>query len=164
MLRLKVPEEAKVYVNGQLTQTPGAVRSFESENLVAGRVYKYKVKAVIERDGKQLVRSKLVSLRAGSLKETLLDFDAPATTVLALKVPADATVKLCGKPTTLDGIKRRFVTTRLADGEVCEGYSIEVSYRVDGELVKQVREIDLAAGDVRSLTFDGKATERIAKK
>ena len=164
VLRLKVPEEAKVYVNGQLTKTPGAVRSFESENLVAGRVYKYKVKAVIERDGKQLVRSKLVSLRAGSLKETLLDFDAPATTVLALKVPADATVKLCGKATTLDGIKRRFVTTRLADGEVCEGYSIEVSYRVDGELVKQVREIDLAAGDVRSLTFDDKATERIAKK
>ena len=164
VLRLKVPEEAKVYVNGRLTKTPGQVRSFESENLVAGRVYKYKVKAVIQRDGKQLVRSKLISLQAGRLKETMLDFDAPATTVLALNVPKDASVKLCGKATTLDGAKRRFATTRLIDGEVCEGYSIEVSYRVDGELVKKVRRIDLAAGDIRTLTFDGEVTEQVAKR
>ena len=164
VLRLKVPQEAKVYVNGRLTKTPGAVRSFESENLVAGRVYKYKVKAVIERDGKQLVRSKLVSLRAGRLKETVLDFDAPATTVLALNVPKDASVKLCGKTMTLDGTKRRFATTRLTDGEVCEGYSVEVSYRVDGELVKQVRKIDLVAGDFRTLTFDRKVIEKVAKR
>ena len=164
VLRLKVPQEAKVYVNGRLTKTPGAVRSFESENLVAGRVYKYKVKAVIERDGKQLVRSKLISLRAGRLKETVLDFDAPATTVLALNVPKDASVKLCGKATTLDGTKRRFTTTRLADGEICEGYRVEVSYRVDGELVKQVRKIDLAAGDFRTLTFDHKVVEKVAKR
>ena len=164
ILRLKVPAEAKVYVNGRLTKTPGAVRSFESGNLVAGRVYKYKVKAVIERDGKQLVRSKLVSLRTGSVQETLLDFDAPATTVLALNVPKDATVKLCGKETLLDGIERRFATTRLADGDVCEDYSIEVSYRVDGELVKQVRKIDLAAGDFRTLTFDSEVTDQVAKR
>ena len=164
VLRLKVPEEAKVYVNGRLTKTPGAVRSFESSNLVAGRVYKYKVKAVIERDGKQLVRSKLVSLKTGSVHDTVLDFDAPATTVLALNVPKDATVKLCGKETSLDGIKRRFATTRLEDGEVCEDYSIEVSYRVDGKLVKQVRKIDLAAGDFRTLTFDNEITEQIAQR
>ena len=164
VLRLRVPQEAKVYVNGRLTKTPGAVRSFESENLVAGRVYKYKVKAVIERDGKQLVRSKLISLRPGRLEETVLDFDAPATTVLALKVPKDASVKLCGKATSLDGTKRRFTTTRLTDGEVCEGYSVEVSYRVDGELVKQVRKIDLAAGDFRTLTFDRKVVEKVAKR
>ena len=164
VLRLRVPQEAKVYVNGRLTKTPGAVRSFESENLVAGRVYKYKVKAVLERDGKQLVRSKLISLRAGRLKETVLDFDAPAKTVLALNVPKDASVKLCGKTTSLDGTKRRFTTTRLTDGEVCEGYSVEVSYRVDGELVKQVRKIDLAAGDFRTLTFDRKVVEKVAKR
>ena len=164
VLRLKVPQEAKVYVNGRLTKTPGAVRSFESENLVAGRVYKYKVKAVIERDGKQLVRSKLISLRAGRLKEAMLDFDAPATTVLALKLPKDASVKLCGKATTLNGTKRRFATTRLTDGEVCEGYSVEVSYRVDGELIKQVRKIDLAAGDIRTLTFDREVTDKVAKR
>ena len=164
VLRLRVPQEAKVYVNGRLTATPGAVRSFESENLVAGRVYKYKVKAVVERDGKQLVRSKLISLRAGRLKETMLDFDAPATTVLALNVPKDASVKLCGKAMKLDGTKRRFSTTRITDGEVCEGYSVEVSYRVDGELVKQVRKIDLAAGDFRTLTFNRKVTEKVAKR
>ena len=164
VLRLKVPEEAKVYVNGRLTKTPGAVRSFESSNLVAGRVYKYKVKAVIQRDGKQLVRSKLVSLQTGTVHDTSLDFDAPATTVLALNVPKDATVKLCGKETSLDGLQRRYATTRLADGEVCEDYSIEVSYRVDGELVKQVRKIDLAAGDFRTLTFDGEVTEQVAKR
>ena len=164
VLRLKVPEQAKVYVNGRLTTTPGAVRSFESGNLVTGRVYKYKVKAVIERDGKQLVRSKLVSLRAGSVHDTLLDFDAPATTVVALKVPKDATVKLCGKETSLDGVERRFATTRLADGDVVEGYSVEVSYKVDGKLVKQVREIDLAAGDFRTLTFDPEVTDQVAKR
>ena len=164
VLRLKVPQEAKVYVNGRLTKTPGAVRSFESGNLVAGRVYKYKVKAVIERDGKQLVRSKLVSLKTGSVHNTVLDFDAPATTVLALNVPKDASVKLCGRATTLDGVKRRYATTRLTDGEVCEDYKVEVSYRVDGKLVKQVRKIDLAAGDFRTLTFDNKVTEKVAKR
>ena len=164
VLRLKVPRKAKVYVNGRLTKTPGAVRSFESKNLVAGRVYKYKVKAVIEQDGKQLVRSKLISLQAGRVQETMLDFDAPVTTVLTLNVPKDASVKLCGKGTELVGTKRRFVTTQLIDGEVCEDYRIEVSYRVDGEMVKQVRKINLAAGDIRTLTFDNEVTERVAKR
>ena len=164
VLRLKVPKQAKVYVNGRLTKTPGAVRSFESKNLVAGRVYKYKVKAVIERDGKQLVRSKLISLQAGRVKESLLDFDAPAKTVLALSVPKNASVKLCGKATTLVGTNRRFVTTQLADGETCEGYSVEVSYPVDGEIVKQVRKIDLSAGDIRTLTFDSEVAEQVAKR
>ena len=106
----------------------------------------------------------MISLQAGRLKETGWDCDAPATTVLSLNVPKDASVKLCGKTMTLDGTKRRFATTRLTDGEVCEGYSVEVSYRVDGELVKQVRKIDLVAGDFRTLTFDRKVIEKVAKR
>jgi uncharacterized protein (TIGR03000 family) len=157
ILRLNVPEEAKVYVNGRLTKTPGAIRSYESKGLTADRAYHFKIKAVIERDGKQLVRSKLVSLQAGQVKDTLLDFDAPATTVLALNVPENATVKLCGAETKLQGKNRRFTTTRLTDGEVCEDYTIEVSYDVDGRTVNRVKKIDLAAGDLATLSFGNEA-------
>jgi uncharacterized protein (TIGR03000 family) len=153
ILRLNVPKEAKVYVNGRLTKTPGAVRSYESKNLSSDRAYHFKIKAVVERNGKQLVRSKLISLRAGHVKNALLDFDSPATTVLALNVPKNAKVKLCGAETKLTGANRRFTTTRLTDGDVCEDYKVEVSYEVDGRMVNRVRTIDLAAGDLATLTF-----------
>jgi uncharacterized protein (TIGR03000 family) len=77
--------------------------------------------------------------------------------VLALNVPENATVKLCGAETKLQGKNRRFTTTRLTDGEVCEDYTIEVSYEVDGRTVNRVKKIDLAAGDLATLSFGNEA-------
>ncbi len=153
ILRLQVPEAAKVYINDQLTTTPGTTRSYESNGLDDEREYHYQVKVELEQGGQKLVRSKLVSLRPGTASTFAIRFDEPAVTTLQLNVPEDAEVRLCGKATTLSGKERKFVTTRLEDGKSIEDYQIEVSYLRDGERVTDTKEINLVAGDMRILDF-----------
>ena len=153
ILRLQVPEDAKVYINDRLTKTPGTLRSYESNHLVPGQEYFYQVKVEVERNGQRLLRSKLVSLKPGNDQTVAMRFDEPAVTTLALNVPEDAKVTLCGKQTALEGPERTFVTSGLVDGQICEDYTIEVAYQRDGKLVTDIKKIDLVAGDMRTLTF-----------
>lgn len=153
VLSVNVPEEAKVFINNQLTSTPGARRSYEGTDLNPEMEYHYHVKAVIERDGKQWVRSKQVVLKPGFDQEIDLNFDQPPVTTLALKVPEESKVTLCGNQTRLTGVKRKFVTTELVDGDVCQDYKVEVAFQKDGEWVKASKVIDLAAGDFQTIDF-----------
>ena len=153
ILSLEVPEEARVFINGELTSTPGRLRRYRSRNLSADQDYHYQVRAELERDGQRLVRTQLVSMRGGTSQELRLDFDAPPITTLALEVPQDATVTLCGQTTEQTGEQRQFTTAQLADGQICPDYEIAVTYQVDGREVRDVRSIELTAGQRVSLKF-----------
>ncbi|MEL7497357.1 MAG: TIGR03000 domain-containing protein [Planctomycetota bacterium] len=161
VLKLAVPEDAKVFINDQPTRTPGTIRRFESTQLDADREYHYLVKAEIERNGKKLIRSRMVALQPGVDQNVTLDFDQPPVTTLALQVPENAKVTLSGESTTLTGKQRKFVTTGLKDGDTSRDYQIEVAYQVNGETVKDFKTIDLVAGDSRALTFGKKLGSKI---
>lgn len=153
VLNLVLPSETKVFINDKLTKTEGSLRSYVSRNLGENRDYKYKVKAVLMRDGKEVVRTKLVKMRPGITRTVNFDFDAPVLTTLALEVPEDAKVKIFDKEMSTKGAVRSFTTDRLKDGDVWKDYKVTVEYQRDGKPHVEERSIDLLAGDVHRLAI-----------
>ena len=161
-MKVQVPEDALVYVNGILTKSTGESRSYVSRGLVSGFQYSYEVRAEAIRDGKKVEESKTVSLKAG---ETLsLAFDnLQATnaqeTTLTIKVPADAKVSLGGNPTNGEGTVRVFSTTKLGSNNEWSNYVVQVTVDRNGQTVTQEKNVTLKAGDNQTLSFDFDSTQ-----
>jgi uncharacterized protein (TIGR03000 family) len=148
-----VPEDAKVYINGKLPATPGTLREYVSRKLKSGKSYSYQVKAVIERDGDRIVRSRLVRIQTGTSQLVEFDFTRPQVTKLVLKVPADAEVLLDGQETKTTGNTRVFSTEKLTDEQSWKDYDVEVRYQVAGKQVVQKQSLTLTAGATEVLEF-----------
>jgi uncharacterized protein (TIGR03000 family) len=154
VLALHVTEDAKVYINGKLTATPGTLREYVSRNLKSGKTYTYQVKAVVERDGQKLVRSKLVRIQTGTSQLVEFDFTRPQVTKLVLKVPVDAEVLLDGQPTKATGNVRVFSTGKLANEQSWKDYQVEVRFQIAGKQVVRKKRLTLTAGATEILKFD----------
>lgn len=173
VLNIELPGEAKVFINDKLTKTQGTRRSYRSPNLKLGQEYKYRVKAVLVRDGKELVQTRLVTMKPGLDETVQFEFDtvdaeelpAPLTT-LALNVPANAKVTLCGNETTHRGENRTFITTSLKRGKVWKDYHVAVEFERDGKLLKEERTLNMVAGETYRLSIgiDGSKPDRVALK
>lgn len=146
VLSLNLPLEAKVYINGKLTKTEGRLRQYVSRNLTKQKEYRYRVKAVVEKDGQRIVRTKMVSMKPGKDRVVNFDFSRPQVTTLVLKVPVDAEVYLDGNKTNARGSIRTFSTEKLTDNQAWKDYQIEVRYLNDGRQVVKTRSLDLIAG------------------
>ena len=155
-LVVDVPADAKIFVNGNRTNTQGSQRRYVSAGLIPGQTYEYQVQAVVERDGKEQTVTKSVLLTAGS--EVKLAFEFPATeqveTVLTLHVPGDAKVNLAGNDTEKMGSTRVFTTSRLAVGQVWDGYQVQVTWSRDGQEITKVKTVTLRGGEAQELSFD----------
>jgi uncharacterized protein (TIGR03000 family) len=83
-ITVKVPADAKLYVDGQMTTTNSqATRTFKTPVLAVGQDYYYTMRAEVERDGKTVTDTKRVIVRAGATVEA--NFDLPASTAVASK-------------------------------------------------------------------------------
>jgi uncharacterized protein (TIGR03000 family) len=79
LLNIRVPSEAKVFINGLETSSKGAERQYVSYGLKPGLTYKYEVRAVLKRGGKQFEDLKVVYLTAGATEGLAFDLrSAPA--------------------------------------------------------------------------------------
>lgn len=156
LLTVSVPNGARILVNGVATRSTGDVRRYVSRNLTPGFDYTYEVKAEMLIDGKPVVQSKTVQLRAGQTARLAFDaMDSTAVeTALTLHVPADAKVYLAGNETRGSGLVRTFRTTKLADGQTWSDYMVRVVVNENGEDRVKEEMITLRAGDQRALTFD----------
>jgi uncharacterized protein (TIGR03000 family) len=157
MLIVEVPADAKIYVNGRLTSTPGEVREYVSRNLIPGFNYAYEVRAEIERDGKMVTDTKQIDVRAG--EQTKLAFDLLPTaqqmeTSITLKVPANAKVNLGGNDTNVQGETRVFRTSALAPGAEWKDYKVVVSWEADGQQFTKEQTFNLKAGENKEVEFD----------
>jgi uncharacterized protein (TIGR03000 family) len=153
VLSLKVPKDAQVFINDHQTRTKGDVRRYVSRNLETGRAYYYHVKATVVRNGKKIERSELVSLQAGQAEVVEFDFEQSVTT-LALNVPANAKVRLCGKATNASGASRHFCTTKLEPGQVWNDYTVEVAVESKGRIIRQEKKLNLVSGETYKLDFE----------
>jgi uncharacterized protein (TIGR03000 family) len=160
---VNVPAEAKIYVNGKLTSTPGTQRQYISRDLSPGYRYTYRVRAEIKQDGKTLSESKIVEIRAGESKALSFDFnsavaedenDSDAATRLTVRLPEDAKLYLAGKETKSTGAERTFRTGRMADGQSWENYTVRAVAIRDGREVTREKTITLRAGGSHDLSFD----------
>ena len=155
-LTVALPKEAKVYVNGRLTQTPGDVREYVSRGLAYGVPFTYELRAEVEVDGQTKVQTMTVDLLAGQNKDISFDFETQTEliTSVALTVPDDAKVVLGGVETSSLGPVRYFSTKQLAAGESWDDYKIEVTVVRDGKPQTRTETVNIAAGDSVRLNFD----------
>jgi uncharacterized protein (TIGR03000 family) len=156
LLAVNVPEDAKIYVNGQATTSTGSSRQYVSRDLQSGFNYSYEVRAEVVRDGRTIEQVKKVDLRAGQTANVAFDFPATASaeTSLTVHVPADAKVYLAGNATKASGETRVFRTTGLSGNKAWEGYTIRVELERGGRTVTKEETITLKAGQSQELSFD----------
>lgn len=165
VLNLLLPADAQVYINEKLTRTAGEKRSYVSRNLKPSSDYHYQVKAVVVRDGQEIIRTQLVTIEAGTSETVEFDFDTAPVTTLAINVPEDAKIKLCGKETAAKGDLRHFATSKLEPGMTWQDYTVEVTVQRAGKTVRQEKKLDLLAGETYALDFEfDSADEKIAAK
>ena len=62
---VKLPEDAKLYVDGIPCPLKSSPRTFQTPKLEPGRTYAYTLKAEVTRDGRTLSETRQVTLRAG---------------------------------------------------------------------------------------------------
>lgn len=157
VLNVLLPADAQVFINDRPTTTPGRKRSFVSKSLPVGQDSQYEVTAILKRDGREIKRTELVSIRPGLERTVKFNFDQTVTT-LALNVPADARVKLTGQETRSTGQTRYFTTKQLDEGKVWDDYTITVEYELDGKQQVEERTLDLVAGQTHVLTVGVRQT------
>jgi uncharacterized protein (TIGR03000 family) len=65
---VRVPAGAEVWFDGTKTRQTGALREFESPELMRGREYTYEVRARWTQDGKEVSRTRSIEVAAGARK------------------------------------------------------------------------------------------------
>jgi uncharacterized protein (TIGR03000 family) len=71
-VKVLMPRDARLYVDGVAVGSTGATRTFETPALEAGQVYSYTFKAEVVRSGRTQSRSKRIKVEAG--KEVTVNF------------------------------------------------------------------------------------------
>ena len=159
VLSVVVPEDARVYVNGKLTSTPGTHRQYVSHGLVPGYEYTYEIQAVVNRGGRLMTDKQVVQVRAGDTKGLAMNLSsAPAPTAIAtslkIHVPDNAQVQLEGRTMKATGTVRQFSTTGLAKGDRWDDYRVVVTMDRDGRPVTQEKTLTMVGGESHELRFD----------
>src|SRR6185295_7382405 len=75
-------------------------------------------------------------------------------TSVTLHVPADAKVYLGGNESKSTGPVREFSTTKLADGQSWDNYSVRVEIVRDGKTLSKSEKLSLKAGEARDVSID----------
>jgi uncharacterized protein (TIGR03000 family) len=156
LLAVSVPDDAKIYVNGQATSSTGDTRQYVSRDLAAGYNYTYEVRAEVVRDGRTIEQVKKIDVRAGETAKVAFDFagDSSVETSLTLHVPSDAKVYLAGNSTKAGGETRVFRTTGLNGGKAWDAYTVRVELERGGRTLTKEETISLKAGQSQELRFD----------
>jgi uncharacterized protein (TIGR03000 family) len=160
LLSVKVPADAKVFVNDRPTTSTGTDREYISRSLRPGAGYTYTVRAEFERDGKPVTEEKTVHLTAAqtvslSFTEAEQTADSGETrTTLTVRLPADAKLYLAGRETKSTGEVREFSTTRLPEGAEWTTYAVRAVVNRDGHEEVREQTVSLKAGESRELAID----------
>jgi uncharacterized protein (TIGR03000 family) len=163
VLTVRVPADARVFVNGLPTTSTGSLRRYVSNGLRAGYNYTYHIRAEIVRNGQTISDAKTVKLQAGDTSNVEFALNGsnsdpianqPVRTSLTLHVPADAKVYLSGNETRGGGEVRTFSTTKLATGQAWDNYVVRVEVERNGRTLSKEETVEIKGGDVRDLTID----------
>lgn len=166
VLTLDVPEDAKVYINGLLTKTPGTQRTYVSRGLDPGYRYTYEIRAEVVRNGQPVSEQRVVELQAGQTQTLAMDLRAIQprsieldSTTLIVRVPSDATLSLEGAETAASGETRKFETSILKEGERWEDYRVVARIQRNGREIVQEQTLTLVGGQAQEVEFDFDASQ-----
>lgn len=92
LLRVRVPPQARILVNGQPTRSMGEHRSYVSQGLRPGRHYSYEVRAELARGEETLVETKEVRIRGGQQADLDFRFEPSQTARRSMTKSPDTTL------------------------------------------------------------------------
>lgn len=154
-LVVQLPAEAKLEIQGVMTELNGESRSFVSPPLEFGRIYRYFIVATWNEQGKSVVRRAEAVVKAGQetkvdlrdstacqypifpLDENGLPGDRPATVVV--RVPRNATLQIDGTHVQVTGGIYRFYTVPMAADDKIK-HEFRASW-IEGHLLISSRQI-----------------------
>jgi uncharacterized protein (TIGR03000 family) len=165
-LSVHVPESATVFVNGRRTDSEGAYREFELHTRKPR--HSYRVRAVVNDNGRELDQTKVAILTAGRSGEISFDFDstvvsnAPRKSAgagqqlaqkssLTLRVPESATVYVNGRHTNSTGMHREY---ELQTRKSHHSYRVRAVVNKDGLEVSETKLVILSPGSSAEMSFD----------
>jgi uncharacterized protein (TIGR03000 family) len=166
---VQVPEDAKLYVDGELSEQTSTTRTFISPDLQLGKDYSYTLKMEANKDGRTAVASKRVIVRAGAVTRvnftdqnsagTVRPEEKPAPARVTVQLPTDARLLVDGVASPLTSSTRTFDTPALEPGRkyfyiltaevVREGRPVSDSRRV---LLQAGKEVKVDFGNVAAFT------------
>jgi uncharacterized protein (TIGR03000 family) len=165
LLTVKVPADAKVFVNDRATTSTGSDREFISRDLRPGAGYSYQVRAEFVRDGKPVTEEQTIRVTAGQTAslsfvdsapqvQTADSSDPDTRTTLKVRLPADAKLYLADHETKARGEVREFSTTKLPAGSEWATYDIRAVVNRDGHEEIRTQTVSLRAGQTREISID----------
>ncbi len=159
---IKAAPQARVRVNGQLLERSAAEMTFATPELQAGQVYTYVFTAEIERDGKTVVETRRVEIRAGAV--VVVDFteikgsggppglEMSRVALLTLNVPGDAKLFVDGQPVVLPNGQRTFTTPALQSGKK-QFYELKAEVVRNGVAQTETRKVYVEPGQRLQVDF-----------
>jgi len=144
LVSVKVPAEAKVFINDRSTPSTGEDREYISRNLQSGAHYNYTVRVEFIRNGQKVSENKTVQLTAG--QSANLDFTQGEARVQTV---ANAKHYLIGQEMKVSGPVRELPATYLTTDSPWADDAIRAVIENDGQ--QQLREqiVSLKADESR---------------
>jgi uncharacterized protein (TIGR03000 family) len=163
-IKVYLPSDAVLHVDGALTQATGEIRNFVSPPLQPGRKFVYTLRATWKEGGKEIQRERTVRVEAD--KETVVDFravDAPEVKIrdaamIAVSTPGDVAEKML----ELAGVQKGDVVydPKCADATIlikaAQKYGVRgIGFETDADRVKDAVE-NVKKSGVSDLVFVSK--------
>lgn len=151
---VELPEDARLYVDGQFADLPSATRSFVTPKLEAGRSYAYTLKAEVVRGGRTLTHEERVIFQAGDTARMRFDEAAfgAAPARVTVRLPEDAKLFVDGVACPLTSATRSFDTPKLEAGRKFT-YTLRAELVRDGQKITENQKVLLEAGKQVNVEF-----------
>jgi len=151
---VSVPSDATLLVDGKETKVSGTPHTFVTPELNPGQNYFYTMTVKAERNGKPVVETQRVVVKAG--ETTRVEFgnlaaEGAAAAKVQIVLPADAKLYVDDKPFETAGAKT-FETPRLNPGQKYY-YTMKAEVRVNGEMRSETQQVTVEAGKEVTVEF-----------
>jgi len=152
--RRERPGDATLLVDGKETKVSATPHTFTTPDLVPGQTYYYTMTAKAERNGKPVVETQRVVVKAG--ETTRVEFgnlavEGAAAAKVQIVLPADAKLYVDDQPFEATGT-RTFETPKLNPGQKYY-YTMKAEVRVNGEMRTETQKVTVEAGKEVTVEF-----------
>jgi len=151
---VRLPADAKLYANNQLTQLVSSERVFATPTLEQGVEYQYSMKVEYARDGKMVTDSSLVKVRAGETSTVEFVDRTAATTVSKIKLiaPEGAKIFVDNAKNAIPVGSPEYKTPALVKGQEY-AYMFRAELARDGKNFTQTQRVVFKGGEAVTVDF-----------
>ena len=152
---VRLPDDAKLYANGQLTNLVSGERDFTTPNLEKGRDFQYAMKVEYVRDGKTITDSQAVRVRAGEVSVVNFADQTRVETVtskVTVNLPQGAKLFVENQLRELPNGTKEFQTPHLQKGAEY-AYSFRAELLKDGKTIAKTQRVVFKGGDPVNVDF-----------